>query len=102
MINNSTQLQPYLQSKYSPNNFAVYPQVYMVILDNNQKKVLRQYDVNESKERVYLLHIFELAFSSDVHRKSIFIKMTDWEEKRKSLPEDINRFDWRNFQQERG
>lgn len=58
------------------------------------------FDVNDYKERVYLLHIFELAFSSDVHRKNIFIKMTDWEEKRKSLPEDINRFDWRNFQQE--
>ena len=26
--------------------------------------------------------------------------MTGWEEKRKSLPEDINQFDWRNFQQE--
>ena len=58
------------------------------------------FDVNDYKERVYLLHIFELAFSSDVHRKNIFIKMTDWEEKRKSLPEDINGFDWRNFQQE--
>lgn len=57
-------------------------------------------DVNDYKERVYLLHIFELAFSSDVHRKQIYIKMTDWEEKRKNLPEDINQFDWRNFQQE--
>jgi hypothetical protein len=57
-------------------------------------------DVNDYKERVYLLHIFELAFSSDVHRKQIYIRMTDWEEKRKNLPEDINRFDWRNFQQE--
>ncbi|MEO6252843.1 MAG: EcsC family protein [Ferruginibacter sp.] len=57
-------------------------------------------DVNDYKERVYLLHIFELAFSSDVHRKYIYLKMTDWEEQRKSLPEDINQFDWRNFQQE--
>ncbi len=58
------------------------------------------FDVNDYKERVYLLHIFELAFSSDVHRKQIYLKMTGWEEKRKSLPEDINQFDWRNFQQE--
>jgi hypothetical protein len=57
-------------------------------------------DVNDYKERVYLLHIFELAFSSDVHRKNIYLRMTDWEEKRKALPEDINQFDWRNFQQE--
>ncbi len=58
------------------------------------------FDVNDYKERVYLLHVFELAFSSDVHRKNIYIKMTNWEEKRKNLPEDIHQFDWRNFQQE--
>jgi len=58
------------------------------------------FDVNDYKERVYLLHIFELAFSSDAHRKNIYNKMTNWEEKRKNLPEDINQFDWRNFQQE--
>lgn len=58
------------------------------------------FDINNYKERVYLLHIFELSFSSDAHRKNIFLKMTDWEEKSKSLPEDINQFDWRNFQQE--
>ena len=58
------------------------------------------FDVSDYKERVYLLHIFELSFSSDAHRKNIYTKMTDWEEKRKYLPEDINQFDWRNFQQE--
>lgn len=58
------------------------------------------FDVNDYKERVYILHIFELAFSSDEHRKNIYLKMTDWEEKKKSLPDDMNQFDWRNFQQE--
>ncbi|MEO6819624.1 MAG: EcsC family protein [Ginsengibacter sp.] len=58
------------------------------------------YDLNDYKERVYLLHIFELAFSSDVHRKNIYLKMTNWEEKKQDLPEDIHEFDWRNFQQE--
>ena len=58
------------------------------------------FDLKDYKERVYLLHIFELAFSSDTHRKSVYLKMTDWEEKKDHLPEDINRFDWRNFQQE--
>lgn len=58
------------------------------------------FDINDYKERVYLLHIFELAFSSDVHRKNIFIKMMNWEEHRKNLPADIHQFDWRNFQQE--
>ncbi|MEO5893632.1 MAG: EcsC family protein [Ferruginibacter sp.] len=58
------------------------------------------FDVNDYKERVYLLHIFELAFSSHEHRKNVYLKMTNWEEKSKGLPEDINQFDWRNFQQE--
>jgi hypothetical protein len=26
--------------------------------------------------------------------------MVDWDKKSKELPEDINQFDWRNFQQE--
>ncbi len=58
------------------------------------------FDINDYKERVYLLHIFELAFSSDSHRKSVYLKMTDWAERSKKLPKDIDQFDWRNFQQE--
>lgn len=55
---------------------------------------------NDYKERVYILHIFQLAFSSAKHRRNVFMQMKDWEEKSKSLPEDINQFDWRSFQQE--
>lgn len=58
------------------------------------------FNIKDYRERVYILHIFELAFSSDVHRKRVYLRMTDWENKSKELPEDINQFDWRNFQQE--
>lgn len=58
------------------------------------------FDVSDYKERVYLLHIFELAFSSDAHRKTVYLKMTDWEQKKRALPDDINQFEWRDFQQE--
>ncbi len=58
------------------------------------------FDVTDYKERVYLLHIFELAFSSHEHRRKIYLEMVDWDTKSKELPEDINQFDWRNFQQE--
>jgi hypothetical protein len=58
------------------------------------------FDVNDYKERVYILHIFQLAFSSASHRKNVYLAMTDWDEKSKSLPEDIHQFDWRIFQQE--
>ncbi|HLN22345.1 MAG TPA: EcsC family protein [Bacteroidales bacterium] len=58
------------------------------------------FDTKDYRERVYLLHIFELAFSSDVHRKNVYLEMTDWDEKSKDLPDDINKFNWRSFQQE--
>jgi hypothetical protein len=58
------------------------------------------FSVNDYKERVFILHIFQLAFSSDIHRKDVFITMQHWDEKSKSLPEDINEFKWRSFQQE--
>jgi EcsC protein family len=57
-------------------------------------------DVNDYKERIYLLHIFELAFSSPLHRKKVYLQMIDWEIQKQNLPRDINEFDWRNFQQE--
>jgi hypothetical protein len=62
--------------------------------------VLYGIDVHDYRERVYLLHIFGLAFSSDEHRRKIYLEIKDWEEKRKNLPNDSNEFDWRTFQQE--
>jgi len=58
------------------------------------------FDVKDYKERVYILHIFELAFSSHSHRKQIYLKMENWDDYSKMLPADIGQFDWRNFQQE--
>ncbi|MBC6492577.1 EcsC family protein [Flavihumibacter stibioxidans] len=58
------------------------------------------FDVNDYKERVYLLHIFELAFSSHEHRRNVYLKMVDWAEKSRQMPDDIHLFDWRSFQQE--
>jgi hypothetical protein len=58
------------------------------------------FSVNDYKERVYILHIFQLAFSSAQHRRKVFMEMKNWNEQSKSLPDDINQFDWRPFQQE--
>lgn len=58
------------------------------------------FDVGDYKERIYLLHIFELAYSSQEHRRKVYQKITGWKEKSNALPADINEFDWRNFQQE--
>jgi hypothetical protein len=58
------------------------------------------YDVKDYKERVYILHVFELAFSSHSHRKDVYLKILNWNDRSKELPDDIGQFDWRNFQQE--
>lgn len=58
------------------------------------------YSVKDYKERLYILHIFQLAFSSSKHRKNIYRLMENWDATKEALPEDINEFDWRNFQQE--
>ncbi len=58
------------------------------------------YRTDDYKERLYILHIFQLAFCSHEERKNVYLKMTDWDEKSKYLPDDINQFDWRIFQQE--
>jgi hypothetical protein len=58
------------------------------------------FDVRDYKERLYILHIFQLAFSSKGNMNKVFEKMERWEEYADSLPDDINSFDWENFQQE--
>jgi hypothetical protein len=58
------------------------------------------FDMKDYKERLYLLQIFQLAFSGQQHRRKIYLEMVDWENKAAGLPSDINAFDWRNFQQE--
>lgn len=58
------------------------------------------YPAKDYKERVFLLHIFQLAFSSQQHRRDVFQQMVHWNEQREQLPDDIHQFDWRSFQQE--
>lgn len=58
------------------------------------------YDVRDYRERLYFLHIFQLAFSSQKHRNHIYQKIEHWEEYHHSLPEKVEQFDWRTFQQE--
>ncbi|MGZ3845852.1 MAG: EcsC family protein [Flavisolibacter sp.] len=62
--------------------------------------LLYGFDVKDYRERVYILHIFELAFSSQEHRRNVYLQMQNWEEKKHKLPNDIHSFDWRPFQQE--
>ncbi|MEH3114928.1 EcsC family protein [Pedobacter terrae] len=58
------------------------------------------YDVKDYRERLYILHIFQLAFSSKEESQNIFIKMQDWDDKAHLLPTNIDEFDWLTFQQQ--
>ncbi|MCW3088250.1 MAG: EcsC family protein, partial [Sediminibacterium sp.] len=58
------------------------------------------FDTGNYRERLYILYIFQLAFSSQEERRKVYIKMAAWQEHVETLPEDINAFDWRTFQQE--
>lgn len=58
------------------------------------------FDVSDYKERVYILYIFQLAFSSQEHRRKVYQQMVNWEVQKQALPEDMAQFDWRQLQQE--
>lgn len=58
------------------------------------------YNAANYKERLYILYIFQLAFSSPERRLRVYKEISDWENYAKYLPEDVNSFDWRTFQQE--
>lgn len=58
------------------------------------------YDVNDFKERLYILHIFQLTFSSQKGRQQTYAIMEGWDNYSTTLPATMHDFDWRNFQQE--
>lgn len=58
------------------------------------------YDVKDYKERLYLLYLFQLAFSSQHHRNDVYQLVSGWQGYSQSLPENVEEFNWRKFQQE--
>jgi EcsC protein family len=57
-------------------------------------------DVSDLSERLYILSIFRLAFSSAEHRREVYLSMTDWDGRRAERPSTLAAFDWRKFQQQ--
>ena len=58
------------------------------------------YPVCAYRERVYIIYVFQLAFSSQESRQKVYQNIANWPEHSRQLPEDINQFDWLTFQQE--
>lgn len=65
-------------------------------------EVAALYGINTGnlRERVYMLYIFQLTFSSQEQRNKTIGILEDWNDFSRQLPYDINDFDWRSFQQE--
>src|SRR5690606_14559299 len=58
------------------------------------------FDVKDYKERLYILHIFQLAYSSQSGRNEVYRRIANWENYAAALPEKVDALDWRTFQQE--
>ncbi|GAB2780916.1 uncharacterized protein (DUF697 family) [Hymenobacter luteus] len=58
------------------------------------------HDVRDYTERLFVLHIFQLAFSSQHTRNKVYQRVAAWDTYRHTLPADVQEFDWRTFQQE--
>lgn len=58
------------------------------------------FNVKDYKERVYILYIFQLTFSSQQHRNKIYRILANWEKEKEKLPEDINALNWRTYWEE--
>ncbi|GAB3572616.1 EcsC family protein [Hymenobacter daeguensis] len=58
------------------------------------------YDVHDYTERLYLLYVFQLAFSSQHTRNITYHRLAAWDTYRLTLPLHAEEFDWRTFQQE--
>jgi hypothetical protein len=58
------------------------------------------HDVRDYHERLYLLHVFQLAFSSQHTRNQTYRRLAAWDSYRHTLPADVNDLDWRTLQQE--
>ena len=54
------------------------------------------HDTKKYEERVFVLYIFQLAFSSDARRKEVLRYVENWEDHK----EEAKELDWRKFQQE--
>lgn len=58
------------------------------------------FSAKDFRERLYILYIFQLAFSSKQGTTKVFLHLQNWEEQVLILPENPENFDWQTFQQE--
>ena len=58
------------------------------------------FDTQDYRERVFILYVFQLAFSSQEHRNKVYGIIEKWDDTKHQLPKDINELDWRAYWEE--
>ncbi|QHA35801.1 EcsC family protein [Rossellomorea marisflavi] len=58
--------------------------------------IIHGYDAKAYEERMFLLYVFQLAFSSDEHKRETLSVIEGWDTEK----ERVKDLDWRTFQQE--
>jgi len=60
------------------------------------------FNVRDYRERLYILHLFQLAFSSRLKRREVYKIIANWEVRVLDYPEErfLKQMDWRSFQLE--
>lgn len=56
------------------------------------------FDTKDYQERLFLLYVFQLSFSSQQRRNDLIGLIEDWDNYKNTLPKDLNEFDWKTFQ----
>jgi hypothetical protein len=61
------------------------------------------FDVKDYRERLFILYLFQLAFSSEEKKQEVLLKIKNWDMIREQLPDKnsyLEEFDWKQFQLE--
>lgn len=56
------------------------------------------FDTKDYKERLFLLYVFQLCFSSQQRRNDLIGLIENWDAFQETLPSDFSQFDWKTFQ----
>jgi len=79
-------------------DFPVLIGIKMKLLFN--VAALYGFDVKDYKERLYILYVFQLTYSSQQRRNEVYDLLQHWDDYSVLLPVNADEFDWRTFQQE--
>lgn len=58
------------------------------------------YNTKDHRERIFILYVFQLTFSSQRHRNKIYKLVAGWNHEQDKLPADMQQLDWKAYWEE--